>query len=74
MKIDLLTWIVVFLSVVTFLSSIDVICAIVQIFRLIYMIPDPSLVVKWALSLIEVETTLKWGCMFSLVATTIYFA
>lgn len=31
-----------------------------------------SLVVKWALLLIEVEITLKWDFMFSLVAITIF--
>lgn len=41
-------------------------------FRSIYMNQELSLVVKWALLLIEVEITLKWDFMFSLVAITIF--
>lgn len=33
-----------------------------------------SLVVKWVLLLINVETTLKWDCMSSLVAITTFSA
>lgn len=44
-----------------------------DICRWIFMTQGPSLVEKWDLLWTERETTLKWDCMFSLVAIIISF-